>query len=69
VLRHNQISKGTYCHRALLFKFLADAAKVPTSLVRGQYGRVYNVLYGEGGCCESAVVLCWFALDAFCSFF
>lgn len=48
VLRFTQILKGTYCHRALLFKFLADTVKLPTALVRGQYGRVYNVMYTRG---------------------
>ncbi|KAG5445236.1 Armadillo repeat-containing protein 3 [Clonorchis sinensis] len=33
---------GNQLHRALLFKFLADQIGLPTTLVRGNYGRSYN---------------------------
>uniref|UniRef100_A0A8C8D7F4 EDR1/CTR1/ARMC3-like peptidase-like domain-containing protein n=1 Tax=Oncorhynchus tshawytscha TaxID=74940 RepID=A0A8C8D7F4_ONCTS len=37
-----QIRKGTYYHRALLYKVLADRIGVSCSLVRGEYNRVWN---------------------------
>ncbi|XP_012862241.1 armadillo repeat-containing protein 3 [Echinops telfairi] len=36
------IKKGTFYHRALLFKALADKIGVGCSLVRGEYGRAWN---------------------------
>ncbi|KER27304.1 hypothetical protein T265_05629 [Opisthorchis viverrini] len=33
---------GNQLHRTLLFKFLADQIGLPTTLVRGNYGRSYN---------------------------
>ncbi|KAM5235822.1 armadillo repeat-containing protein 3 isoform 2-T2 [Ctenodactylus gundi] len=36
------IKKGTFYHRALLFKALADKVGVGSSLVRGEYGRAWN---------------------------
>ncbi|KAM9712497.1 armadillo repeat-containing protein 3 [Menidia menidia] len=36
------IRKGIYCHRALLFKCLADCIALPCSLVRGEYNRAWN---------------------------
>lgn len=36
------IKKGTFYHRALLFKALADRIGVGCSLVRGEYGRAWN---------------------------
>uniref|UniRef100_A0AAQ5YWM1 EDR1/CTR1/ARMC3-like peptidase-like domain-containing protein n=1 Tax=Amphiprion ocellaris TaxID=80972 RepID=A0AAQ5YWM1_AMPOC len=36
------ISKGIYCHRALLFKCLADCIGISCSLVRGEYNRAWN---------------------------
>ncbi|XP_008586155.1 PREDICTED: armadillo repeat-containing protein 3 [Galeopterus variegatus] len=36
------IKKGTFYHRALLFKALADKIGVGSSLVRGEYGRAWN---------------------------
>uniref|UniRef100_A0A8C6SCH0 Armadillo repeat containing 3 n=1 Tax=Neogobius melanostomus TaxID=47308 RepID=A0A8C6SCH0_9GOBI len=36
------ISKGTYYHRALLFKCLADCMGLSCSLVRGEYSRAWN---------------------------
>ncbi|KAK7879418.1 hypothetical protein WMY93_030754 [Mugilogobius chulae] len=36
------ISKGTYYHRALLFKCLADSIGLSCSLVRGEYSRAWN---------------------------
>lgn len=40
-----QICCGTYFHRALLFKVLADQCGIPSALIRGQYQRAYNVAY------------------------
>uniref|UniRef100_A0AAR2KFX2 Armadillo repeat containing 3 n=1 Tax=Pygocentrus nattereri TaxID=42514 RepID=A0AAR2KFX2_PYGNA len=37
-----KIKKGTYYHRALLFKALADRIGVSCSLVRGEYCRAWN---------------------------
>ncbi|XP_062841883.1 armadillo repeat-containing protein 3 isoform X2 [Trichomycterus rosablanca] len=37
-----RIRKGTYYHRALLFKVLADRLGVSCSLVRGEYNRAWN---------------------------
>ncbi|XP_072234177.1 armadillo repeat-containing protein 3 [Leuresthes tenuis] len=36
------INKGIYCHRALLFKCLADCIGMPCTLVRGEYNRAWN---------------------------
>uniref|UniRef100_A0A3B5LCI6 Armadillo repeat containing 3 n=1 Tax=Xiphophorus couchianus TaxID=32473 RepID=A0A3B5LCI6_9TELE len=36
------INKGTYCHRALLFKCLADTIGKSCTLVRGDYNRAWN---------------------------
>nr|XP_061810184.1 armadillo repeat-containing protein 3-like [Nerophis lumbriciformis] len=36
------ISKGFYCHRALLFKYLADCIGLSCTLVRGEYNRAWN---------------------------
>ncbi|XP_061661271.1 armadillo repeat-containing protein 3-like isoform X2 [Syngnathoides biaculeatus] len=36
------ISKGFYCHRALLFKYLADSIGLNCTLVRGDYNRAWN---------------------------
>ncbi|XP_035981505.1 armadillo repeat-containing protein 3 isoform X2 [Fundulus heteroclitus] len=43
------INKGIYCHRALLFKCLADCIEKSCTLVRGEYNRAWNevVLFGE----------------------
>ncbi|KAM4544134.1 armadillo repeat-containing protein 3 [Fundulus diaphanus] len=43
------INKGIYCHRALLFKCLADCIEKGCTLVRGEYNRAWNevVLFGE----------------------
>ncbi|XP_062297753.1 armadillo repeat-containing protein 3 isoform X2 [Scomber scombrus] len=36
------IGKGIYCHRALLFKCLADCIGMSCTLVRGEYNRAWN---------------------------
>ncbi|XP_067342059.1 armadillo repeat-containing protein 3 isoform X2 [Channa argus] len=36
------IRKGIYCHRALLFKCLADCIGLTCTLVRGEYNRAWN---------------------------
>ncbi|CAL8398106.1 unnamed protein product [Arctogadus glacialis] len=43
------VCKGIYCHRAMLFKCLADRVGVSCSLVRGEYNRAWNevLLPGE----------------------
>ncbi|XP_061778450.1 armadillo repeat-containing protein 3-like [Nerophis ophidion] len=43
------IRKGFYCHRALLFKYLADCIGLKCTLVRGHNNRAWNeiVLYKE----------------------
>ncbi|XP_061593151.1 armadillo repeat-containing protein 3-like [Cololabis saira] len=38
------IDKGIYCHRALLFKCLADCIGLSCTLVRGEYKRAWNEL-------------------------
>ncbi|XP_063063437.1 armadillo repeat-containing protein 3 [Engraulis encrasicolus] len=44
-----KIKKGTYCHRALLYKALADRIGLGCSLVRGDYNRAWNeVLITDG---------------------
>lgn len=44
------IKKGTYQHRTLLFKVLADQLGISCSLQRGTYGRYWNtVVLTEGG--------------------
>ncbi|KAK2859369.1 hypothetical protein Q5P01_003989 [Channa striata] len=43
------IRKGIYCHRALLFKCLADCTGLTCTLVRGEYNRAWNeVLLFDG---------------------
>ena len=39
-----QVEQGSYLERALLFKVLADHIGLQSSLVRGEYGRAYNVI-------------------------
>ncbi|XP_041824980.1 armadillo repeat-containing protein 3 isoform X2 [Melanotaenia boesemani] len=39
------ISKGIYCHRALLFKCLADCIGMSCTLVRGEYNRAWNEVF------------------------
>nr|XP_033787230.1 armadillo repeat-containing protein 3 isoform X5 [Geotrypetes seraphini] len=39
-----KIKKGTFFHRALLFKTLADKIGIGCSLVRGNYNRAWNVI-------------------------
>ncbi|XP_042366739.1 armadillo repeat-containing protein 3 [Plectropomus leopardus] len=36
------ISRGIYCHRAFLFKYLADCIGLSCTLVRGEYNRAWN---------------------------
>lgn len=36
------INRGIYCHRALLFKCLADSIGLTCTLVRGEYSRAWN---------------------------
>nr|XP_020465301.1 armadillo repeat-containing protein 3 isoform X1 [Monopterus albus] len=36
------IRRGIYCHRALLFKCLADCLGISCTLVRGEYNRAWN---------------------------
>ncbi|XP_007547938.1 armadillo repeat-containing protein 3 [Poecilia formosa] len=42
VIPIGMINKGTYCHRALLFKCLADTIEKSCTLVRGDYNRAWN---------------------------
>ncbi|TSL10159.1 Armadillo repeat-containing protein 3 [Bagarius yarrelli] len=42
VIPIGKIKKGTYYHRALLFKVLADRIGLSCSLVRGHYNRAWN---------------------------
>lgn len=43
-----EIKKGTYQHRSLLYKILADQLGIPCSLYKGQYGRYWNtIILGE----------------------
>ena len=44
VLPLGAITKGVFYHRALLFKILADAAKIAATLERGEYTRAWNVV-------------------------
>ncbi|XP_058479400.1 armadillo repeat-containing protein 3 isoform X1 [Solea solea] len=45
------IKRGFYCHRALLFKYLADCIRVSSTLVRGEYDRAWNeVFFFTGNC-------------------
>ncbi|XP_014801365.1 PREDICTED: armadillo repeat-containing protein 3 [Calidris pugnax] len=37
-----KVKKGTFCHRALLFKVIADRIGICCSLVRGDYNRAWN---------------------------
>lgn len=39
-----KIKKGTFQHRALLFKVLSDQLGIPCSLHRGQYSRHWNTV-------------------------
>ncbi|XP_022254443.1 armadillo repeat-containing protein 3-like [Limulus polyphemus] len=43
------LKKGSFSHRALLFKVLADKVLLPCSLVRGTYGRAWNEILVLGG--------------------
>ncbi|CAL8292925.1 unnamed protein product [Lota lota] len=49
VIPIGSVCKGIYCHRALLFKCLADRVGVSCTLVRGEYNRAWNevLLPGE----------------------
>ncbi|XP_050793329.1 armadillo repeat-containing protein 3 [Gopherus flavomarginatus] len=42
VIPIGKIKKGTFYHRALLFKVIADRIGIGCSLVRGEYGRAWN---------------------------
>lgn len=42
-----KIKKGTFQHRALLFKVLSDQLGIPCSLHRGQYSRHWNTIILE----------------------
>ncbi|XP_077364880.1 armadillo repeat-containing protein 3-like isoform X2 [Festucalex cinctus] len=42
VIPIGMINKGFYCHRALLFKYLADSIGLSCTLVRGDYNRAWN---------------------------
>ncbi|XP_056290596.1 armadillo repeat-containing protein 3 isoform X2 [Pseudoliparis swirei] len=43
------INRGIYCHRAVLFKCVADCIGMSCSLVRGEYNRAWNeVLFFNG---------------------
>ncbi|KAG2458058.1 ARMC3 protein, partial [Polypterus senegalus] len=44
VIPIGKIKKGFFCHRALLFKALADRVGINCSLVRGEYNRSWNVV-------------------------
>ncbi|XP_074705019.1 armadillo repeat-containing protein 3 [Strix aluco] len=37
-----KVKKGTFCHRALLFKVIADRIGIGCTLVRGKYNRAWN---------------------------
>ncbi|KFV76284.1 Armadillo repeat-containing protein 3, partial [Dryobates pubescens] len=37
-----RVRKGTFCHRALLFKVIADRIGIGCTLVRGEYNRAWN---------------------------
>ncbi|XP_029978658.1 armadillo repeat-containing protein 3 [Sphaeramia orbicularis] len=45
------ISRGIFCHRALLFKCLADCIGLSCTLVRGEYNRAWNevLLFSPAG--------------------
>jgi hypothetical protein len=45
VISLGKVKTGMYYHRALLFKVAGDAIKLPSVLVRSEYGRAYNVVY------------------------
>ncbi|KAM4719112.1 armadillo repeat-containing protein 3 [Anableps anableps] len=49
VIPIGMINKGFYCHRALLFKCLADCIEKSCTLVRGEYNRAWNevLLFSE----------------------
>ncbi|XP_034562963.1 armadillo repeat-containing protein 3 isoform X2 [Notolabrus celidotus] len=48
------IRRGIYCHRALLFKCLADCIGLSCTLVRGEYNRAWNeVLLFDGNPCRN----------------
>ncbi|XP_051910909.1 armadillo repeat-containing protein 3-like isoform X7 [Hippocampus zosterae] len=54
VIPIGMITKGFYCHRALLFKYLADAVGLRCTLVRGDYNRAWNeVLLYKGDSCSN----------------
>eukprot|EP00040_Diaphanoeca_grandis_P014431 m.73199 g.73199 ORF g.73199 m.73199 type:complete len:799 (+) comp24536_c0_seq1:174-2570(+) len=40
-----QVTQGNYYHRALLFKVVGDQLGLLSTLVRGDYGRAYNVIH------------------------
>uniref|UniRef100_A0A8C2CQL9 Armadillo repeat containing 3 n=1 Tax=Cyprinus carpio TaxID=7962 RepID=A0A8C2CQL9_CYPCA len=40
-----KIKKGTYFHRALLYKVLADRIGLSCSLIRGEYNRAWNEIF------------------------
>ncbi|XP_061522376.1 armadillo repeat-containing protein 3-like [Phycodurus eques] len=66
VIPIGMISKGFHCHRALLFKYLADSIGLRCTLVRGDYNRAWNevLLYkGEPCCNENLSQPCCYIVD------
>lgn len=50
VLPLGKVRRGTYYHRALLFKVVADAVGLASELVGGSYGLAFNVVHlADGG--------------------
>uniref|UniRef100_A0A8C6LNI9 Armadillo repeat containing 3 n=1 Tax=Nothobranchius furzeri TaxID=105023 RepID=A0A8C6LNI9_NOTFU len=65
VIPIGSINKGFYCHRALLFKYLADCIEMSCSLVRGEYNRAWNevVLFRENPTNRSPSQPCHYIVD------
>ncbi|XP_061121346.1 armadillo repeat-containing protein 3-like isoform X1 [Syngnathus typhle] len=66
VIPIGMITKGFYCHRALLFKYLADGIGLKCTLVRGEYNRAWNevLLYKADSCnIENVSQPCCYIVD------
>ncbi|XP_054621016.1 armadillo repeat-containing protein 3 [Dunckerocampus dactyliophorus] len=66
VIPIGMIRKGIHCHRALLFKYLADCIGMRCTLVRGEYNRAWNevlIYKGDSSSNENSSQPCCYIVD------
>ncbi|XP_077410673.1 armadillo repeat-containing protein 3-like [Vanacampus margaritifer] len=66
VIPIGMISKGFFCHRALLFKYLSDSIGLSCTLVRGDYNRAWNEVLlckGDTSSSEQSAKPCRYIVD------